>query len=387
MAHRTQTTDRSKYQKKDMKFDAPLEKLVELVKSKVQVVDNQKYENLVIGHLKTARLLDGKGNWNAPYLEKHETELRSKVNHEQILGLVDQMASGIMENSYLRQALAELEKTQYPKLIKVFEKEADEVLPIILSYAFILNKVTKVMSEDVKFMEVCQELWNRERDRANVNQYLNLFEKAKLASIENPVSSIISYRRSGTVPEDFCRYLLPLNIMEASLEDLRLGNKDNAKTALILASSPPGIRANEKTGAGPTCWGPDGNSIQFHMALSKKWVDLYQTWNLAFVSHYPDYPYIIMKLLIPQVGLYSHQPSEYIYNRILALWSHMNFSFLRRADDCVAGRPKIQWSCRDLTSRWGAVNKISALDYVDKVDNADHNRLNQFQNITSHKYL
>jgi len=59
-------------------------------------------------------------------------------------------------------------------------------------------------------------------------------------------------------------------------------------------------------------------------ALPRRWADLYTTWNLAFVSHYGDFPYLMTKLLIPQVNGYQDSPEEYIYNRLLALYCQLH---------------------------------------------------------------
>ena len=42
---------------------------------------------------------------------------------------------------------------------------------------------------------------------------------------------------------------------------------------------------------------------------------MFSTWNLAFVSNYPDFPFYMAKLLIPTVSGYQARPEGYLYPR------------------------------------------------------------------------
>ena len=61
---------------------------------------------------------------------------------------------------------------------------------------------------------------------------------------------------------------------------------------------------------------------------------------------------------------YQDNPGGYIYTRILALYTYihwkMNWNHLNR-------NRKIQWSENSLTKSWGAANKISSQDYVERL--------------------
>ncbi|MGB5375846.1 MAG: hypothetical protein WBN15_18855 [Polyangiales bacterium] len=103
-----------------------------------------------------------------------------------------------------------------------------------------------------------------------------------------------------------------MNIIEAMFEDVRLGHRDNAASAWPLVKDRPGSWAREaKTGEVAARWSDDGKAISLSFALPRRWADLYATWNLAFVSHYGDFPYLMTKLLIPQVNGYQNSPQEY----------------------------------------------------------------------------
>jgi hypothetical protein len=105
-------------------------------------------------------------------------------------------------------------------------------------------------------------------------------------------------------------------------------------------------------------------------ALPQRWADLYATWNLAFVSHYGDFPYLVPKLLIPQVNGYQDSPEEYIYNRLLALYCQLHFTGFGRVDLARQGRKAIDWHDEALTKLWSSVNRDSAGKYSEAVKSA-----------------
>jgi len=84
---------------------------------------------------------------------------------------------------------------------------------------------------------------------------------------------------------------------------------------------------------------------------------------LAFVSHYGDFPYLMTKLLIPQVSGYQNSPEEYIYNRLLALYCQLHYTGFGRVDRARQGRDAIDWHDEALTKLWSSVNRESAEKY------------------------
>ena len=85
------------------------------------------------------------------------------------------------------------------------------------------------------------------------------------------------------------------------------------------------------------------------------------TWNMAFVSRYTDWPYFMVKLLIPSVSGYHDNPNGYLYSRVLALLSHIVNSLMVRS----MGGSSINWKIEDeaLALSWGRSNRKSAEDY------------------------
>ena len=103
------------------------------------------------------------------------------------------------------------------------------------------------------------------------------------------------------------------------------------------------------------------------MPLSKEWADLYSTWNMGFVSHYSYFPYVMAKLLIPEVSDYQDKPNEYIYDRALALYAHLHFSLFGRSEGGT-NVDSFNWATDEFTDHFGEVNRASANDYDAKVN-------------------
>ena len=165
-------------------------------------------------------------------------------------------------------------------------------------------------------------------------------------------------------PQSLAINSLVVNILEAVREDERLYNFDNAEAGVILAKFPHSREYNQRTGSGPCHLSRSRQFFECPQPLTLHWADLYSSWNLAFVSEFPDFVYYIPKLLIPSVSDYQDNPAGYIYTRILALYTYihwkMNWNHLNQ-------NRKIQWSEASLTKTWGAANKISSQDYVERL--------------------
>ena len=145
------------------------------------------------------------------------------------------------------------------------------------------------------------------------------------------------------------RNTLAVNIMEAVLEDERLENINNAETGAVLARYVHTEEHNNRTGS----------------ELQR--ANLYSAWNLAFVSHFPDFVFYLPKLLIPSVSNYQDNPQSYIYIRVLALNTYIHWKMNWNSNN---NNEKIQWMDSSLTKDFGEANKISKEDYIGKLATA-----------------
>ena len=194
----------------------------------------------------------------------------------------------------------------------------------------VLDRLTIAMRADWRILESCKQIWTNRYKPWNVIYYNNrkkrspikVFVIMKMLSIHVTVTQILKALKYQTVDPEFGKIEVPLNILEAKAADVLLGNIDNARVALTLVQEAPGGKENACTGSRPTTISADGHSINFHLAHPLAWTDLYQTWNMAFVTNFGSWPYYLVKLLIPSVSDYQDSPEGYLYARILALYSY-----------------------------------------------------------------
>merc|ERR1719228_481679 len=98
---------------------------------------------------------------------------------------------------------------------------------------------------------------------------------------------------------------------------------DNALAGKTLVLNRPGLEEDKRTMAGPTEISENGQMIEFSPPLPSLWADLYETWNMAFVTRYEDWPYFLVKLLIPSVSDYHDYPEGYLYPSATALYAYI----------------------------------------------------------------
>ena len=153
--------------------------------------------------------------------------------------------------------------------------------------------------------------------------------------------------------------------MQGVGEDEARRNFDNAEAGLILAKFPHTRQYNNMTVSCPCHLSRSLQFLKCSQPLTLHWADLYSSWNLAFVSGFPDFVYYIPKLLIPSVSNYQDNPAGYIYTRLLGLYTYIQWRI-----NWIQYNQKyqtIQWSEDSLTKTWGAANKISSQDYVKRL--------------------
>lgn len=343
--------------------------IAERIKELIAELNNERIVELVREHLQQFRLIDGKGRWQAQkFTTLGDRLLGEELDVEDALDFVDEAARCAGANPYLVEFLNRAKGKPSERLRYKVQTEGAEVLPSVVAYGLLLERLTRAMRDDWEVIEACREIWLKARDEEDMKSHWAPFEAAKVVSIDITIDRVLRFHRSGSVDPGFTRLLLPVNIIEAMLEDIRLGHRDNAASAWPLVKDRPGSWAREaKTGEVAARWSEDRNAILLSFALPRRWADLYATWNLAFVSHYGDFPYLMTKLLIPQVNGYQDSPEEYIYNRLLALYCQLYYTSFGRIDLAKQGRAGIDWHDEALTKLWSRVNKESAKRYSEAV--------------------
>lgn len=344
-------------------------RIAEHIKEVITGLRRDRIAELIRQHLGQLRLIDGTGRWQAEQLAAiSDWLLGEDLDTGDALELVDEVARCAGANPYLAEFLSRAKGETFDRLYHKIRTEGATVLPSVVTYALLLERLTQAMRNDWRLIQACREIWLRARDAEDMKSQLIVFERAKVLSIDVPIKRALEFHESGSVAPQFGRVLLPMNIIEAMFEDIRLGNRDNAVSAWPLVKDRPGSWAREaNTGEVAARWSEDRKAIVLSFALPQRWADLYATWNLAFVSHYGDFPYWMTKLLIPRVSGYQDSPEEYLYNRVLALYTHLHYMGFGRIDLASQGRDAIDWHDEALTELWSSVNRESAEKYSEAV--------------------
>ena len=130
-----------------------------------------------------------------------------------------------------------------------------------------------------------------------------------------------------------------------------------------MSQSYPQNRVDNCTGARPTRLSADGKIIEISLDFPTEWADLYETWNMAFVTNYNSWPFFLVKLLVPSVSGYHAQPSTFLFMRALALYVHINRGMMGNIYPEDRGK-RPNWRInRELSKVWGEYNLKASKNY------------------------
>jgi hypothetical protein len=339
------------------------------IKKSLNGFDESKMYEYMLNHYKVLHLINKKGKWATLELEAIASELLpNNITEQKSKDFIDEMALLAERNPYLVNFLTTARSIKFEHLALKLEKEGKQLFPDVVAYSMVLELLTKAVYDNPKILKECFKIFNSQRHKSRVFRHMSLSHKIKLISVEYSVKSFLNCHKTNLIPEEFGRFTLTLNIIEAVVFDYIKGFRNNAKTGLTLAFHKTGSKKyNPLTGEGPSTWSSDKKAISFSMPMTKEWCDLYQTWNMAFVSQFHDFLYIIPKLLVPQVANYQGSPTSYMYKRVLALYLYLNYSSLSYAEKANTKEPAIQWNCVQLSCLWGKVNLRNVKLYKEKL--------------------
>ena len=342
-------------------------KITDQIKKSLVGFDALKMHDQMLRQYRLLHLIDDNERWMTPELQAVASDLLpADMTEERSRDFVDTMALLAERNPYLKGFLEQAQHTTFKNISKKVAGEGAQLLPDIVAYAQVLDRLTKATHDNPKILQQCVDIFKRERKQIKLFKHESLFRKIKLLSVEKPIveSIILQSYTTRMVRERAGHVAAFVNIMEATLADVIEGNIDNAKVGWILATHKPGSKKyNPRTGAGPSVWADDAKTILLRPPLPKEWADLYQTWNMAFVAQSQSFPYLIPKLLIPQVADYQDNPAQYLHKRVLALYICLNYLIFDCAKRMGNGTPAVRWDDEELANFWGRSNLESARIY------------------------
>lgn len=345
----------------------PSENLLRRILSSLTPYDATEMAHRMAGHYQTLYLLDSEGNWVSPLLESRSKELLPDlVTFAECTGFLHQMMENSLRNPFFASFLDRAATMRFPILEEKFRAEGATVIPDALAFAMALDRLTRVCCDDFRILEVCHSITMTALRNTGALRKVPLFYRIKMRTVASSVRFVIQPHRQPheKLKHNFGSRWLRLNILEAVFSDLLMGFFDNAKAGMVLAVQRTGQkRPDSRTGAGPCFWSADGKTICLAQPFVKSWDDLYQLWNMAFVSKIEQFPYVVSKLLIPEVSGYANQPDTYMYKRIIALYLFMAWYFFDRSHRLTHHLPLMNWYDPVLTLFWGRCAREAARKY------------------------
>jgi len=220
--------------------------------------------------------------------------------------------------------------------------ERDEHVRRGMHYMLLLDKIilaTKTGGNDFLINWLFGSLGPLLRDPdVAVQEMLNTFEMAKLVTIHVNVGSWNPPNACCVIPMNAMGF--KTNVLEAVMEDFRLGFPANADAGMAFV-------------LGPT----------MKVSTSAEHMEMYTSWNAAFCSHFQESPFFYAKLMAPQV--LCSDPDLYVYHRMIGLYVHLWSVILSRRrlqmdPNAWTVIPIMDWNNAKMTQRWGEVNKVYA---------------------------
>jgi hypothetical protein len=339
----------------------PIERISDFILGTVSDVSEDEMRALMIEHLRRMHFMSDELDWASPELAAIEDVLLSNTKPEDVRAFIDATEKHVGENEYLRRFLKRAVNDGGLTSFKDTVRAHTEEFPSIVAYAMVLDRLTKAMVDDHELLQASVSLFQHAVGESHMLTYTHPSELEKLHLVESFILGVLYTKRTGNFLPEFGRGELPANIMWAVDIDRYLGHEDNADVGEILTKYGPGYDG------GPTArMSADGTLVLLTVPEPLLWMDLYATWNMAYVSNYTNFPMMVTKLLIPAVSDYRDEPEGYLHVRLIALYLHIYHELLSRADTERRGRwqeDALVLNDPHLTELWGRVNRESAREY------------------------
>ncbi|MDP3936139.1 MAG: hypothetical protein Q8Q56_04045 [Alphaproteobacteria bacterium] len=321
-------------------------------------------QKMMSSHYERLRVRSPGGGWVSPILQNIREELLPvDLNQKHFQKLLDEMVVAAEQNLYLHNVLEQLDQKLLTEDTDKLKEQLDEIGPDLLTYAMVLENITKAMAKDPSVLALVHlEFQGHEKELAK----MSIPHAVKYYSVKAAIKKALKAHEVKKVPGDFSSMLLPMNIAEAAVLDLFYGKFGNSKAAWSLIKHGPGDYVDPLTGAAPACFNQEETAIAINMPFSEDWANLYASWNLGFVSSLSAFPYHAAKLLIPQVNAYHGAPGLYMYNRVCALYVHAHYVAMRQYEEPEFA--ETSYENPQIAKVFSDVNRTNASEYEAKFE-------------------
>ena len=166
----------------------PTQEIAELLLDSMKGLSGGEVSTLMREQLARLRLIDKDGSWHSPALEEiGDTLLPRTIDGDSVAVFIAAAARCAQANPCLVKLLARAKELPLRSLRHRLRTEGAAVVPQVVAYAIVLDRLTRAMHDDWRLTEACIDLWRRERERAGIGNFMSLFDRAKLASVESGI--------------------------------------------------------------------------------------------------------------------------------------------------------------------------------------------------------
>lgn len=325
------------------------------------------------------RLIDADGAWALPEIaEASDRLIPTKISANDIATFLHAVQRHNEMNPCLVEFLGALDSRMLGQLQEGIGRSSGRVIPEMFSFALVLQNLTTELQFNNKLSIALLRHWETESRKIRLRKKQRQVFRIKFRSVFKLVRNSRVLIQNARVRWNFGNFHLPLNILQAAAFDVFNGYHANARTAWVLSRVRPGTRRQKVAGEGPVHLSADGRLIETGFPMAREWVNLYQSWNLAFGSQLNSFPFYLCKLVIPQVAGYHDRPQQYIWNRTNALMVYLHYAAFATYDDEQSGRQtstylRNDWSVlpdKGLSAFWGEINLRNARHFARKMKNA-----------------
>ncbi len=336
--------------------DLSISSLADFLRTQIRATPSETLAKQFKEYLRLMRLTELDVETYGAAGEKIRNCLHTPPAHAELIALIDATARNATANPFLVEAVRQL---AHDGLNDWRRRNAPawttDAVDVVI-YAAFMQRLTAAMRRDWRLVRDLIKGWRVQRKHMRWRKHAQRFVILKLLSIEYPFMKLLKFFEANAVPPSSIRTSLRINILEAVAFDLGRGLTDNAAAGTVLARY--GHRGASAT--------HDAQALRAKLPCGRSWADLYTVWNIGFVMHYANFPWALVKLLIPQVSDYGAEGDEYLYNRVIALYIHVHACAFRsiergqRTSKTPARRRKSQYRCDRLLKIWGASTRRSA---------------------------
>jgi len=272
-----------------------------------------------------------------------------KKNYE---GVID----NICNNPFLKKIVCNVEWQMSENLNNTLVNAPEQELAEMCAFSVIHERLIELANLDIENAILLVERINATRAVVPLAIYGPLFNFIKIETVERIYRYLFFQMKRGRKIWRFVGYFsVVVNLCEAILQECNLKNYANAKAGLILLLTQILPNSHHQTK-----WKPGEHVVKVFFKDSRRWLDLYVTWNMCFMATYKRWPLLAIKLVLPNLPRGNRNPENFIYMRGLSILFAGTYY---GKTGVYLGKSHIDWTDKDRLQKWAEMNLEIAKKY------------------------